>query len=529
MDRRFSGALSRAVSVALFHFVVATARVANAEPNDDAALDLAKKAIEADYLGTKFAEAEKKLKQALTLCGPKSCSNKVVARLHRDLGVVYAGGMSKIEEGKAEFVAALKADPEITLDPDLTSEEIETVFKDAKAAAGIGGGGNPESPPPNPTPNPGPVAPAPAQGDLVHTPPPEQTVMTPVPIYTELPDGVEATKVVLQYRPFGASAWKTLEMPKVTQGYGVEVPCLDVGSVTGQLKYFIQAFDKDNNVVAFAGTRKDPLNVAIKLQIEGASPSLPGQAPPAKCSEAADCPPGLLGCPKPGEEKTCPEGEPCDKPPEAPSVARKNWVTLGLQQDFLGLSGTTGTCSGGNEYSCFSGDDFYEAIPYDKSGGEVAGGLAVATTRIFIGYERVFGKNFTAGLRAGFVFGGGPQAPGGAAFVPVHAEARAAYWFGADPFAGTGLRPFLTLGGGLAQVDASVKVTVYNTEQDFIADKRLVLDAWKKSGLVFIAAGGGAMYAIRPNTGPVAEVRVMQLFGASGTTLGATLGYSHGF
>ncbi|MDI1475608.1 hypothetical protein [Polyangium sp. y55x31] len=528
MDRRFKGALSRAVSVALFHFVFATARVAGAEPNDDAALDLAKKAIEADYLGTKFAEAEKKLKQALTLCGPKSCSNKVVARLHRDLGVVYAGGMSKVEEGKAEFVAALRADPDITLDPDLTSEEIEAVFKDAKAAAGIGG--NSEAPSnPNPTPNQGPVAPAPAQGDLVHTPPPEQAVMTPVPIYTELPDGVEAVKVVLQYRPFGASAWKTLEMPKVAQGYGVEVPCLDVGSVTGQLKYFIQAFDKDNNVVAFAGTRKEPLNVAIKLQIEGASPSLPGQAPPAKCSEAADCPPGLLGCPKPGEGKTCPEGEPCDKPPEPPSTRKKNWVTLGLQQDFLGLSGVTGTCSGGNEYACFSGDDFYEAIPYDKSGGELAGGLAVATTRIFLGYDRVFGKNFTAGLRVGFVFGGGPQAPGGAAFVPIHAEARAAYWFGADPFAGAGFRPFLTLGGGLAQVDASVEVTVYNTEQDFIADKRLVLDAWKKSGLVFLAAGGGAMYAIRPNTGPVAEVRVMQLFGASGTALGATLGYSHGF
>ncbi|MDC0745479.1 hypothetical protein [Polyangium mundeleinium] len=525
MDRRFSGALPRAASVAFFHLLIAAARVANAEPNDAAALDLAKKAIEADYLGTKFTEAEKKLKQALTLCGPKSCSNKVVARLHRDLGVVYAGGMNKVEDGKTEFVAALKADPDITLDPDLTSEEIETVFKDAKAAAGMGGAPEPA---PNPTPVPGPVAPTPAQGDLVHAPPPEQTVMTPVPLYTEMPDGVEATKVVLQVRPFGASAWKTLEMQKVEKGYGAEVPCLDVGSVTGQLKYFIQAFDKDNNVVAFAGTRKEPLSVEIKLQIEGASPSLPGKPPPTRCSEAADCPPGLLGCPKPGEEKTCPEGEVCDKPP-APSLARKNWVTLGLQQDFLGLSGTTGTCSGGNEYTCFSGDDYYEAIPYDKSGGELAGGLAAATTRIFVGYERVFGRNITAGLRAGFVFRGGPQAPGGAAFVPIHAEARAAYWFGADPFASAGFRPFLTLGGGLAQVDASVKVTVYNTEQDFLADKRLVLDAWKKSGLVFIAAGGGAMYAIRPNTGPLAEVRLIQLFGASGTALSATFGYSHGF
>jgi hypothetical protein len=508
--------------IVAFTAVWLLAQDAVAEPNDQAALELAKKAIEVDYLGTKFAEAKKKLDQALALCGPKSCSSKIVARLHRDLGVVYIGGLTKPEDGKAEFVTALKTDPEIVLDPDLTSEEVEAVFNDAKASVGGAvspppSGGSSGSPGPNPTPNP----PSSTQGDLVHTPAAEQTVMTPVPIYAELPEGVVATKVVVQYRPFGAETWKSLEMPKVKKGFGIEVPCFDVGGVTGQLKYFIQAFDADNNMVSFAGTRNAPIAVAIKLQLDNDPPHLPGQAPAARCADRADCPPGIPGCDK--------EKEPDEPPADGVSTIKKNWVSLSFQQDWLGISGAKNTCSGGNDYACFNGDSFYEPIPYNKSGGELAGGLAIATSRLMLGYDRVFGKNISVGARVGFAFGGGPQAPDGASFVPVHVELRGVYWFGADPFSHAGLRPYVTVGGGLAQVDASVQVAVYTTEQDFINDKRQMLDAWRKSGLVFIAAGGGAMYAIKPNTGPFAELRVIQLFGSSGTAVGATVGYAHGF
>src|SRR5262245_26484347 len=129
MDRCVPAALPLAVSFAAFSVLVFATQVAFAEPNDAAALELAKKALEGDYLGTKFADAEKKLRQALELCGPKSCSSQVIAKLHRDLGVVYAGGMNKRDEAKAEFAAAVMADPSITLDPDLTSEEIEALFK----------------------------------------------------------------------------------------------------------------------------------------------------------------------------------------------------------------------------------------------------------------------------------------------------------------------------------------------------------------------------------------------------------------
>src|SRR5262249_19060153 len=112
-------------SAGLFFSLVCHAPLTRAEPKDVAALELAQKAIFTDYLGTNFPEAEKKLKQALDLCKGKACSDTVKAQLHRDLGVVYVGGMNRRDEGKALFVEALRMNPTIRLDTDLASPEIE--------------------------------------------------------------------------------------------------------------------------------------------------------------------------------------------------------------------------------------------------------------------------------------------------------------------------------------------------------------------------------------------------------------------
>jgi hypothetical protein len=349
-------------------------------------------------------------------------------------------------------------------------------------------------------------------------------------VYAELPQGAAAAKVQVSYKPYGATEWKVVAMKRVRDGYGVEIPCLDVGSATGTLKYYIQAFDADNNIVSWSGTRGQPLSVPIVAELKGEPLHLPGQPPPAKCADTGDCPPEFPGCHSTsGDGGKC-EGADCSgAEPSGGGGARKNWISLALQQDILFLPSATNSCSGGTPYDCFYDDEsYYATIPYGKSGGEIAGGLGAATMRILIGYERAF-YNFTAGVRVGFAFGGGPQAPGGKSFLPVHAEARLAYWFGSDPFDRPGLRPYITLGGGLAQVDSNLSVIVYENEADFIADRRLTLDAWRKAGTTFVAAGGGLLYAITPRTGPYAEMRVMQLFGNAATGMNLQLGYSFGF
>jgi hypothetical protein len=509
-------------------FALLASGVAHAEPKDKAALDLAKQAIEVDYLGTNFAAAEKKLTQALALCKGNACSAKVRAQVHRDLGVVDIAGLKKVDEGKKNFVEALKADPSIVLDQDLATPEVQAAFDEARKTAGVAAPPAAEEAAPA---KPPPAAeeeeeeeeeehPA-AEGDLTHEPPSEQAVLTPVPIYAELPEGMKASKLTVRYKPFGASAWKSVQMSRLREGYGAEIPCLDVGSATGDLEYFIQATSEAGDVVAFSGTRNAPHRVPIKNELEGDPPNLPGKPPPAQCADTADCPPEFPGCKSGDEGGAGAEGE-------AGPIAR-NWASLAYQLDVLFHSSTTGVCSGGTEYSCFYSDDSYYALVPVGDGNEVQGGPAIATMRFLLGFERIFGENLGVGIKVGYAIGGGPKAPDGKGFFPIHAEARLSYYFGNQPFRRKGLRPFLHVGGGIAQVDGKVVVSLFPTPEDLAADSPKKLNAWRKTGVGFAGLGGGLMYAIKPNHGPYLDVTFMQMFGESGTVLAPQAGYAVGF
>ena len=498
------------------------AGAAAAEPKDKAALDLAKQAIEVDYLGTNFEQAEAKLKKALALCKGNACSAKVIGQIHRDLGVVTIAGLKKADEGKAHFVEALKADPTVQLDPDLTTPEIKTAFDEAQ---GGGGGAAAAAPETTPAEEAAPIPPA-AEGDLTHEPPAEQAIRTPVPIYAELPEGMQARKVTVRYKPFGSSAWKSVDMSRVKDGWGAEIPCLDVGDTTGNLAYFIQAVDAQGEVVAFSGTRSAPHQVPIKNELDGEPPHLPGKPPPAQCADTADCPPEFPGCHNGGE------GEGGGEAVAGP--AARNLISIGVQQDFLLLSHSSGACSA-EEYACFyEGDEFYAGTPYEGGGNEVKGGFSPATTRIIVGYDRVLGSNLALGARFGYARGGGPQAPEGKKFFPFHIEGRVTYYFGSSPLSRKGLRPYAFLGGGMAEVDTSVLVKVYESEGP---DGRAAFDrgdvtslhAWKKTGTSFAALGGGVMFAFSPKHGLYLDARVMQMFGESGTAISPQLGYQGGF
>ncbi len=404
--------VTQLLSVSTTLSVLTAASLSAAAPKDQEAQKLAEEAIFTDYLGTQFAGAEEKLLQAIELCDAEgACSPSVTAQLHRDLGVVYIAGMNQANEGKAEFVQALTADPSIQLDPDLSTPEVEAAWKEAQAMVGVEGG--------------------------------------------------------------------AVEEPVDT---GEPVPGID----------------------------------------EGEEPEEAPAAPAEKKGSAADldttfvieeCPPDFPGCE---------DGEEADKGSEKP--AKENWLTLSVQQDILLLSSAKQVCGEGSDYSCFQGDTYQVYGANVAQAGEVSGGFARGTLRILAGYDRVFGDNLTLGARLGFAIGGGPQAPGGNAFVPIHAEARVGYWFGSRPFADAGLRPYVTLQGGLAQIDAKVEVPVRDPAQGDIT-----VDAWRKTGTAFVGGGAGAVYAFNEGNGILLEVRVMQMLGASATGGGAQLGYTLGF
>jgi hypothetical protein len=557
-------------------FVLLTASHALAAPKDNAALKLDDDAIFNDYLATKFTDAERKLKQAVTLCGRNSCSPSVLAQVRRDLGIVYVV-TGRTDEARAQFAEALRLDPATSLPKDLATPEIQQVFSSAGGGGGGGGrGGGGAAPPPPEAPE-KPLTAAPAGPDeeeeIEHIPVGEAALWTPLVVFAEMAEGINPSKVQVRYKAFGSPDWKRLEMKKYRRGYGAEIPCSDIGSTPGEMRYYIQALGPSGEVIATNGTRNAPHRVILKDDPADEPRHLPGKPIPEKCKGGmqVDCPPGLPGCQSdrkkpPGAEcggdsecqaGICLNGQCGGDPDKVPDikcetdaecgtgksckdgtcigVAKKNWIGFAAQQDVLMLPSAQSVCADSAEYVCFQQDKSYydpEVFrPIASAADEVKGGFAVSTTRVMLSYDRTLGSHIGLGARVGYAFGGGPAVPDGKAFFPAHLEARLSYWFGKNPFSSTSIRPYVVLGGGVAQYDSKVNVQVYEFNTEVGRTNEVVpynVVAWKRAGTSFVQGGFGVLYPFDFKSGIVAELKVLQAFGASAMGANFQLGYQMG-
>ncbi len=311
---RSLGGKVTAAGIALLGLLAAGDAIAAGE-KDAEANKLYDAAMNDDYLNVELGKAEKKLTDAIKKCGTDGCTPKVLAKVYLGLGVIHFAN-NKADAAKEAFISGLKVDASATLDSTFKGADIDKIFDDAKKSAGgssgtggkggdagTGGKGGDAG-------TGGSSKPA---GDLKHTPPTEQQVNTPVPIFIQVPDDLGVKKVTLRYKPFGATNWKPVDLAKVGDGWGIEVPCTEV-TTTGDLKYYITA-DDDAGTVATAGSRNEPYKISIKNEIEGDPPSLPGKKPPKQCSSSTDCPPGFPGCvdSQCGGEGDCKSGLYCSK------------------------------------------------------------------------------------------------------------------------------------------------------------------------------------------------------------------------
>ncbi len=235
------------------------------------------------------------------------------------------------------------------------------------------------------------------------------------------------------------------------------------------------------------------------------------------------------------------EEEPEQKPapaaaPSEPSAAKKNFISLSVEQDFMLFGSSAAVCptvdasgavTADPAYRCFIGDQYYDGEVYALSGNQIQGGIGIATTRVLLGYDRLVGDNILLGARLGYVFGSSPTAPDSGDFVPFHAEAKGSYYFGAKPFEASSLRPYAALGLGFAQIAARVDVQIYENEAGYIADQRFKIDAWRKAGNVFAAGGLGLELPIASSAIRV-EGRFMQFFGTSASALALSAAYAFG-
>jgi hypothetical protein len=382
---------------------------------------------------------------------------------------------------------------------------------------------------------------APKKSRFVHVPPSEQAVLTPIPLWVETSDPA-ITRVVVRYRGFGITDWTTLELVRSGSGWAGEIPCRDVGTVTGVLRYYVNAYNEDGELTAWQGSTGKPIRVRIRRTIKSAPPHLPDKPPPARCTDPSDCPPGFPGCKARAvaeagcasdddceEGMTCGAAQKCEPPPDK---RRKNWLTLGVVQDVLVLTGSdfcTSSQQDTRAYSCLRQSDgaTYFGTPLaDPSGSRFTG---ASTTRIFLGYDRFVTENLFLGLRLGYVVrGAAPAIEYRTRSLPILAEARIGLWFGGDK----PVRPLLFLSGGYAPYDFKFQTTVREDASAPVVQANppsQTLDVYTTSGPWFAQLGVGAMFATSEATGFLLEIGVGRTFPNASTVIRPALSFAVGF
>lgn len=207
-----------------------------------------------------------------------------------------------------------------------------------------------------------------------------------------------------------------------------------------------------------------------------------------------------------------------------------NWLSLGIQQDFLVHSATKFVCNDGTRYRCYDGlnqNVNYTLNPNIIGGNEIkSAGIKVATLRVLVGYERLLSKNFSIGLKLGMlVYGKSLRLATDRAVLAFHGEGRLNYYPGAAPFAPSKLmRPYVFLSGGLAEIDGRVSVDIYERDKPYA---RVV--AWKRTGRIFVGLGAGLHFALAKKHGPFVEGRFMRMMEKSSFAAALQAGYAYGF
>lgn len=372
----------------------------------------------------------------------------------------------------------------------------------------------------------------------------EQGILRPVPLSVELPPDLvlRARRVLVHYRLWGNPDWTTIELRRNGVKHEGAIPCLEVSTVTGDLRYYIRVHDIDGRVIATAASLAKPFVVSIRhdeaLAAKGVSAPRAG-----KCPDPADCPRGLPGCPSEAVVKMrcasdddcvngmiCAFNGYCEK-----TVRRHTWVSAAIEQD-LGVFPMTGACATfaqeNQGYACIRDDgEQYDGNPVLTNEPLGAG---PGPTRVVASVERLVHNQVTLSLRIGFAFAGtGPTPPNGTGFFPLSIAARATHWFGDDPFAHTSLRPyvFLTAGGAMFDVRARghVREDPEHVAQQGGNDLEQSVDVWKRAGDGFVGAGSGLAVPITSRTAAFVELGVLDVFPFGAVVFAPAGGFMLGF
>jgi hypothetical protein len=539
-----------------------------AAPRDAAAQKKIEEAIYTHFLNMDFDTAEGLLVGTFRACEDK-CSPTVKGKLWMYVGIIRGSGRQNVSAAEEAFRNAFAEDPNVALDTEIATPEVRSAFERMRSKSGGSGG----------------AAPAPSGGGggsmTCSLKASEVQSRRPIPIECETDEDLESAK--LFYENFNVKR-ASVKMEQEAGVWRGTIPC-SVTQNTGELRYYVEGYDEDDEVVANLGDEDSPEEIQIVAETKQKPPAFPDEDPPARCdiSEAGSggggggacagwggsCAGG--GCCEAGlacrdgicETEECERNSDCGdgecikgkcKKDKGGGEGAKNYIGAHFGIDWASIT-SEAACSPdsrtNDSFTCVLPDGTtYESFPHGApdSAGIIGGGFTVATMRALLSYERLFGS-VGVELRTGFAFNGGPN------LIPVHAELRGKYWFVGN-LSTSGPRLWAHLGGGFAQVDATVAVDVrdcpadpdpnvapppgrapYNQEDCTLSTSSgeypetdiISLKATKQLGLSFGEVGAGFMYAAGENHGPVLNVNFMVMFPAFGLVLQPTVGYAVGF
>ena len=225
--------------------------------------EMNKKALDA-YDALDFEQARKILKDALDACTAANLDkHPIKARTHIHMGAVLFGGFKQRDLAVKQFKKALEIEPDIKLTKSVATPEVQAIFEEAKASMGTpeaGAGGN-EGGATEPSAG-GQGAGNSATVGLSHSPITVSRRGQSINVVATLDPRTEGVaKVVLAYRPEGATDFLAREMSKSGNTYAGEIP----GSATNgaTVAYFIEAQGADEAVLSSAGTQEKPFTVSL--------------------------------------------------------------------------------------------------------------------------------------------------------------------------------------------------------------------------------------------------------------------------
>jgi tetratricopeptide (TPR) repeat protein len=502
---RSAGALALAVAL-----VSAGAAAEKRSPGDWKALKEAKIAIGRDYKRGKFEAARDRLQKAIKTCKEAQCSAGVRARLYCDLGAVFAGGLQDEKLALLAFQAALQLKPDIALERAMAKGQVQQLFEQARLeAAQI------ESPEAEKSED--------TLPDVTHEPITEEEIGKTIPIYVEVSEKAEDLELEVHYRRAGDPDWQVAAMEPAGEGYGTTIPCESVAK-GGTIEYYLRA-TRGNRTEAVSGSESEPHTLSLVAESSGPPPSYPGLAPSKACAAAG------AKASKPVKAKARTEE------PAEPSAAKTFWLQAMVMQD-VSVVGGNDVCSyagQNNSFYCLRDDGYqYIGTPVPGVEDKMPATPRLATTRVLAGMRIALGRLSLGGL-AGYAFGGGWTPTGGSAFLPLHAEARGAFWLLGDAFAPQfGL--YALLATGIAQVDTKAETWLEEDrttpapvdQPDKNAAQYRVVDVQHRAGRGFGALGAGAFLPLGSSIGLVGEVRAGFMFPAVALVISPALGLVYG-